>query len=328
VSGAGCPLDPATAEVLAVLRRTFQRPGPDGSITRQFHVKTHACLRGVFQVEPADDPALRHGLFATPGRYPAVARFSSSFFEDDRTADGRGLAIKLEGVEGEVCDGAPAGQQDFVLLDQPTQPFRTAADALALFRVLDGRSMTPARLLAPGYTFPGWNPRRVRWHYLRLLLATGWGHARNRDLARSTFYSGTPYRLGEGAARYVCRPAATSGRRRPARGRDFRERLQNALDAGPLTFDFLLQPRVRADDRLDDAAQAWRSPLVRVGRLEIAPQAVEPGRPLGDRLSFSPWNCLSAHEPLGSVNALRRHAYAASAAARAADPAFPRTPGE
>lgn len=317
MNASGCPFDPATAEALAILRRSFQRPGADGSVMRQFHRKTHACLRGAFQVEPAADPALRHGLFSAPGSYPAVVRFSSSFFDDDRTPDGRGLAVKLDGVEGAVCEGAPVGQQDFVLLDQPTQPFRTAADALALFRALDGRTITPGRLLAPAYTVPGWNPRRIRWHYLRLLLATGWSHARNKDLARSTFYSGTPYRLGEGAARYVCRPAATRERRRRAKGRDFRERLQDALDAGPLAFDFLLQPRTCPNDRIDDAAQAWTSPLVPVGRLEIPPQAVEPAVALGDRLAFSPWNCLSAHEPLGSVNALRRHAYSASAANRA-----------
>lgn len=318
MSGAGCPFDPA--ETLAILQRTFQRPGADGSVGRQFHAKTHACLRGSFRVEPADDPALRHGLFAAPGRYPAVARFSSSFFADDRTPDGRGLAMKLDGVEGAVCDGAPAGQQDFVLLDQPTQPFRTAADALALFRALDGAELTPSRLLAPAYSFPGWDPRRVRWHYLRLLLATGRTHARTRDLARSTFYSGTPYRLGEGAAKYVCRPA---GAGRAGSGRDFRERLQGALDAGPLAFDFFLQPRARADDPIDDAARPWKSPLVRVGRLQIPPQSVEPGMDLGDRLAFSPWNCLEAHAPLGSVNALRRHAYAASAANRSGDARFP-----
>ncbi len=326
MSGSRCPLDPATAEALAILQRTFQCPAADGSVTRQFHAKTHACLRGFFQVEPAGDPALRHGLFAAPGRYEAVARFSSSFFEDDRTPDGRGLAIKLTGVEGEVCEGAPAGQQDFVLLDQPAQPFRTAADALELFRSLDGLAVTPARLLAPAYTFPGWNPLRVRWHYLRLLLASGWLHARTRDLARSSFSSGTPYRLGGSAVKYVCRAVAGQRQGAPAPGRDFRERLASALAASPLAFDFFLQPRAGEGERIDDAAQVWKGPLVRVGRLEIPPQPVEPGVALGDRLAFSPWNCLAAHEPLGSVNALRRHAYAASAANRGGDPVFAEAP--
>lgn len=317
------PSDAAAAEALAILRRTFQRPRPDGRTPRQFHDKTLACLHATLHIEPPDGSALRHGLFAAAASYPARVRFSTSFFDDDALPDGRGLAVKLSHVEGEVCEGAPDGQQDFVLLDQPVQPFRTAAEALELFRALDGLRLSPARLLAPGYTFPGWNPRRIRWHHLRLLLATGWGHARHRDPSRISYFSGTPFRLGEGATKFVCRPDAARLRRRPAHGRDYRERLEAALSESALGFDFFLQPRSLESDPLDDAAQPWKSPLVRVGHLEIPAQPVTSALALGDRLAFSPWNCLRAHEPLGSVNALRRAAYRASAENRGGCPFFP-----
>lgn len=311
------------AEALAILRSTFQRPRPDGGLPRQFHDKTLACLHGTLQIQPPEDPALRHGLFAAAASHPALVRFSTSFFHDDSLPDGRGMAIKLPHVEGEVCEGAPEGQQDFLLLDQPVQPFRTAAEALELFRTLEGVTLSPARLLVPGYTFPGWNPRRIRWHHLRLLLATGWGHARHKDPSRISYFSGTPFRLGESATKFVCRPDATRLRRRPGRGRDYRERLEAALSEGALGFDFFLQPRAGESDPLDDTARVWTGPLVRVGHLEIPAQPVATALALGDRLAFSPWNCLRAHEPLGSINALRRVAYRASAANRGACPLLP-----
>ena len=93
-----------------------------------------------------------------------------------------------------------------------------------------------------------------------------------------------------------------------------------------MTFEFCLQPRVLDADPLDDARRAWKSPVHVVGRLEIPRQDVQSTIALGDRLTFSPWNCLAAHQPLGSVNALRRAAYKASADNRGASAVFPATP--
>jgi len=323
VTTPGCPMSHATEEILAICRRTFQRPGPDGSLPRQFHRKTYACLRGRFEVEPADDRWLRQGLFANPGRYDAIVRFSSSFFDDDRLADAGGIAIKLRGVEGAVCDGAPEGQQDFVLMSAPSGPARDAEEAVHLFAALDGVArVTPLSLAAPGYVFPSLDPRRIRWRYLAFALAGAGRHLLGRDLAQLAYYSVTPYRLGQGAAKYIVRPEAAAFERR-ARGRGFGARLQAALDKGPIRFDFLLQPRVLDDDPIDDARRAWRSPAIRVGRIEIPPQDVAASVALGDALTFSPWNCLEAHAPLGSINEVRRHAYRASADARGAEAAFP-----
>lgn len=315
-----CPVDPSDRdELLAICRRTFQQPQVDGSLARQFHRKTHACLHATLTIDPPEDPALRHGLFARAGRYPALVRLSNSFFDDDAHPDARGMAIKLSGVEGEVCDGAPPGQQDFVLMNEAIGPARDAAEAMHLFRALDGiRRITAAAILAPQYAFPSILPWRIRWRYFVFLGLSGIRHLLGRDLAQTSYDSVTPYRLGEGAAKYVIRPDAAAVARPPARGRDLRARLQAALDAGPIRFNFCLQPRTLDSDPIDDARRAWRSPIRTVGCLEIPPQDVAATVALGDRLTFSPWNCLATHEPLGSINALRRSAYAASAANRKA----------
>lgn len=324
----GCPVSERDrADLLAILRRTFQRPRADGSLPRQFHAKTHGCLRGELVLDPPDLPSVRHGLFAQPGRYPALVRFSNSIFGDDRLPDMRGMAIKLRDVEGPVCDGAPDGQHDFLLVNEATAPGRNAADAMDLFRAIDGiRRISLTTVVPPRYLFPSILPWRWRWGYFWGMNLVGFRHLLGRDLGQMTYDSVTPYRLGGGETRFLVRPAGAGTQRRPARGRNFTERLQAVLDEGPMTFEFCLQPRVLDADVLDDAGSAWKSPVHVVGRLEIRPQDVQSTIALGERLAFSPWNCLAAHVPLGSINALRREAYRASADNRGASAVFPATP--
>lgn len=316
-------------EVLEICRRTFQKPRPDGSLPRQFHAKTYACLRGELVLDAPSQAALRHGLFSKPGRYPAVARFSSSFFEADWRPDIRGMAIKLADVDGEVCAGAPSGQQDFVLMNEPTGPARDASEAAHLFRTFDGiPRMTPDALMAPGFLVERLVPPRIRWRYLQFLTTAALRHLLRRDLGRMAYHSVTAYRLGDGAVKYLVRPDTQAMARGSTRGRDFRARLQAALDTGPMGFDFCLQPRTGDDDSIEDARVAWKGPVFRVGRLEFPPQDVAATVAVGERLAFSPWNCLAAHAPLGSINALRRTAYSASTRHRGGDPTFPQQPSE
>lgn len=318
-----CPFTGLTAaeseEGLRLCREHFQQPRPDGSLTRQFHALTHACLRATLELSPPADSRWRHGLFARAARYDCVMRFSASFFGEDEP-DARGLAIKLLGVDGPVCEGAPAGQQDFVLINDRRAANADPLDFLELLRHLSTRCpLTPHSLLAPGYVMPGLRPWRIRWRYLWFLMLGGLRHARRQGLGAMRYDSTTPYRLGDGATRYVLRPETPTGRVDRCRvGEGLTRQLQRRLDHGPLRFEFCLQPRQHPADSLDDATRPWRSPLVRVGRIEVPGQNVADGLALGERLAFSPWNALTAHAPLGALNAYRRLAYAASARNRSA----------
>lgn len=318
----GCPFHRAAKAIAEISTRSWQPRRPDGSRPRAFHDKTHACLRGAFHVEPPADARWRHGVFATRRSYPALVRFSSSLSQRDWEPDPRGLAIKLRDVEGDVCEGAPPGQQDFVLANQSRFGLKNADDALCLFSRLDGRgAFTPAKAAAPGFIFASFRPDRIRWYYLASVLLSGWNHLRCRDLLRFNYYSMTPYRLGEGAVKYQLHPE--SAKRLKARGRTLQERLQFALDRGPVSFGFHLQPRLSEAELIDDATQLWQGPTLRAGRLEIIPQDVAATVPLGDALTFSPWNCLRAHTPLGSINLARKFAYRLSAETRGARAEFP-----
>lgn len=73
---------------------------------------------------------------------------------------------------------------------------------------------------------------------------------------------------------------------------------------------------------IEDASVEWpeeRSPFVAVARITVAPQQAwndALSHEMDDGLAFSPWHGLAAHRPLGSVNRVRRAAYAGSASAR------------
>ena len=69
---------------------------------------------------------------------------------------------------------------------------------------------------------------------------------------------------------------------------------------------------------VEDPSIAWpehQSPYETVARIEVAPQTAWSAAravAIDDGMAFSPWNCQAAHQPLGSVNRVRRDAYAMS----------------
>jgi hypothetical protein len=71
---------------------------------------------------------------------------------------------------------------------------------------------------------------------------------------------------------------------------------------------------------IEDASVEWTSPWIAVARITAPPQA---GWTHGlsvlvdDGMQFSPWHCLAAHRPIGSIMRVRRAVYAASASFRA-----------
>jgi hypothetical protein len=75
---------------------------------------------------------------------------------------------------------------------------------------------------------------------------------------------------------------------------------------------------------VEDASKLWPeslSPYVTVARIVVAPQVAwseARSAAVDDGMSFSPWHGLAAHQPMGSINRLRRRAYEASARFRAA----------
>ncbi len=312
-----------TERLWAEMERTFQRPGARGVRTRPFHRHLYAMMRCTVTIESGIAEEVAHGLFAAPRRYDGWVRFSSAFFPSEWSPDSKGMAVKLLGVPGKTCLPQTPGEQDFVMGNTPTVWFGTEALMMEYARKV-GRSMGSRSTLKltdtvpPGFLLPSWNPLNVRWNVVRIVGAHLWQSLAYRDPARYAYFSATAFRLGTGAMKFCFRPAPAPALRLSG---DYVDRLKQRLAAGPIKFDFLAQARTMPDEEpIDDATVLWRSPWVKVGRLEIPPQEfdTEERRDLGERVSYSPWNCLKAHEPLGEINRARRLAYGRSAVNRGA----------
>ena len=309
--------------IWALAERTFQRPDASGARSRTFHRPFHAMMRCRLSVDAGLAAEVAHGLFARPRRYEGWVRFSSANFQSERIPDSKGLALKLLAVPGETCLPDTPGEQDFLMCNQPVLFFGTEALFLEYGQKVSASigSSSAARMkdmVPAGFLIPGGNPLKTRWNVVRVVATQVLQTLAYRDPARYAYYTGTAFRLGKGAMKLGFRPVPARGLRLSG---SFADRLKQRLAAGPIGFDFLVQPRtVPEQEPIDDATVRWRSPWVKVGSLEIPQQDFDTGamRDLAERISYSPWNCLKAHEPLGGLNAARRLAYGRSAENRGA----------
>src|ERR1700681_4613505 len=112
-----------TQALIATLRYINEKTFADGGhAIRSVHAKTHGILQGYLEVDTGLPGDLAQGLFAKPGRYPVVMRFSTipGDILDDSVSTPRGLAIKIVGVEGDRLEGSESDvTQDLVLVNGP-----------------------------------------------------------------------------------------------------------------------------------------------------------------------------------------------------------------
>jgi catalase len=111
-----------------------------GQFRADVHVKTHGYAQGEFRVLPNLPEELAQGLFEHDGVYPAVVRFSNAASQAqlDAIPDGRGVAIKVLEMEGDVvlADEQRGPTQDFVMINHPVFFARNVKDYLRLEQVI------------------------------------------------------------------------------------------------------------------------------------------------------------------------------------------------
>src|SRR6266446_3065639 len=118
------PNDAQTIQgLIAAMRYVNEKTLADGAhAIRSLHAKTQGILEGYLEVDAHLPCELAQGLFAKPGRYPIVMRFSTlpGDILDDSVSTPRGLSVKIIGVEGERLSGSEGDvTQDFVLVNGP-----------------------------------------------------------------------------------------------------------------------------------------------------------------------------------------------------------------
>lgn len=303
-----------------------------GQAFRGVHAKCHGIITGELIVESSLPSACAQGLFAGPGRYPAVIRLSTIPGDvlDDDVSVPRGLALKVIGVPGARASGSEKdGTQDFVLANGPAFSKSEPKGFLHNLKLLASTTdKAPGLKKALSAVMRGTE---------RLLEAVGTksgtvmtlGGYPEVHILGDEFYSQVPILFGDYMAKMRLVPtgelSTLSGAKLDLKGHP--DGIRDAVSAHFRASGgrWALQAQLCTDLKampIEDAAKEWpqaESPYVTVAHVEANPQDIwsEARRAADATLSFSPWHAMAAHRPLGAIMRARRRAYAASSALRA-----------
>ncbi|MCD2451594.1 hypothetical protein GO003_014460 [Methylicorpusculum oleiharenae] len=333
-----------------------KRYPPPKQILRGVHPKSHGCVKATFTINFDIPPELKVGLFAQPGKqFDAIIRFSnaSALVEPDTTETeidprtnevvevekqgSRGMAIKVLNVGGEVLtDDNGAHNQDFLMINQPMFAFANTEDYLRLDRVLLQDNDVADRfflpLLIPDSTVSDEQKQRIA-KTLNIIK----DDIQKTDVGNPLgiqYFSAAPFLFGTNKVmKFSAKPCAevppTQSPPRPRPENYLRDALTHTMnEKEPIHFDFMLQVRSENCDfgpdneLIENASSKWEDEFVSVAKITIPrPQPEvdsEENKAHCEKLAFTPWHSLVEHQPIGSINRLRKDVYEASAKHREA----------
>jgi hypothetical protein len=291
-----------------ITQRAAQKSKRYPGLVRRFNqAKTLGYFEVQFEVLADLPESLAQGLFAKPGSYPAVMRFASASTDNDMQKDLRGASLKVLQVSGDKLWGK-ADQQDFIFNSYPVLFAGTPQDFLAFIE-------------ASADNKRWWyfvNPQNPQMRSLQILALARANPTSPFDIP---YWSTTPYRLGPQksvAVKYKLIPTSDYHSELPWRiSRDYlRDNMQQHLQTAEVSFDLAVQFQLDAQHMpIEDASVLWPesvSPYHRVARIRIPLQDFQQEAVVAkaETQSFNPWQCLSAHQPLGGINRVRQLVYA------------------
>jgi len=308
---------------------------------RDQHAKQHGCVRATFLVRDDLPREFGVGVFRPGARYDATIRFSnaSGAVHPDRRPDGRGMAIKLQGVEGDTLLNQAlepsdrlkpmTSSQDFLVSDYPVFFAKNVPDYARVMHLVQTPCANGWAKLAQALRFAGFLLYRPYQTYVFI------GHAlqRRTNPLLTTYHSMSPYLFGKDrVVRYVVTPVVgqngSEETTRPSKKQTapdhLRDAMKLALDpngderrTGGI-FDFAIQLRAMPSvDDVEDTSKPWADVndiQVSLARIEIPLQLFSTADRDCDceNMMFNPWNTLPEHQPLGGLNRMRLALYLAS----------------
>jgi hypothetical protein len=303
----------AIKSILAAFEATVKKEHGAGNrpAWRDAHAKAHGCVKANFNVR-ADIPVdLRTGVFATTRSFTAWIRFSNgdSKPQDDRISDGRGMAIKLTGVDGPklLAEEAEAKTQDFIMINSPAFFIRNAGDYVSFLR---------ASKYHVSFAF-----FLTRWHELRAARAIV--EETVDEVFQQRYFSMTAYRLGQRYIKFSARPvdcgtgaALVPSVALPPDGPDYlRDRMIAWMSSKDACFSFAVQPQTDpATMPVEDPTIVWdetKAPFFEVATIRIPKQRFDSDaqQTFCENLSYTPWHALAEHRPAGGINRIRKVVY-------------------
>jgi hypothetical protein len=314
-------------ETLLKISRTTYEDG--GHALRSVHAKSHGLLQATLTVSDALPSVLAQGLFARPGRYPVAIRFSTSPGDilPDSVSTPRGMAIKVQDVQGEKLAGSDGAVQDFLLVTGKAFLVPNARKFLGNLKLLAGTTdkaeglkvalSAVLRTTETAIEALGGESGKIK--------SLG-GYPETHILGES-FFSQVPIRYGDYIAKIGVFPVSSELVSLTDASLDLNHD-PNALRAAVRTFfsahgggwEVRVQLCTGLEDMpVEDASVPWpedKSPYVTVATIEAPVQDAFARTSYGKidtAMSFSPWHGLVAHQPLGSIMRARKTAYAESA---------------
>jgi len=284
---------------------------------RGVHAKGHACVKAYVDVNPDINAQLQYGVFAKPNtRYKSWIRFSNSGSDmanaDDRANDARGMAIKLLNVGENLSHEKnlnSGNTQEFIAHNSPAF-FVTSVDDYNQFVATKGDPM---------YFIQGYNPFKWRLRELWQLI-TAYAPPPKSPLW-TQYFSNTAYKLGPNNIKFMMQSCASPKNVAASKMEDA-DFLKHALSAELAEADACMQLMVQVQDvsqnmPIEDATVLWKekvSPFLPVATITILKQQFDTPeqQQFCENLSFSPWNALEAHRPIGALNRARKWVYEAS----------------
>lgn len=320
------------AETMLSISKTTFRDG--GHALRSVHAKSHGLLLGRMEIFGNLPPVLAQGLFARPGDHPAILRLSTTPGDilPDSVSTPRGMAIKVLGVTGERLPGSEGDStQDFVLANAPAFSAPDAKSFLGSLKLL-AATTDKAEGLKTALSAALRTAERVVEAFggESATLKTMGGHPETHILGER-FFSQVPLRYGDHIAKLSVVPVSPELKElagAPLNVNGAPDGLRAAVVDFFARHEGVWEVRVQlctdlATMPVEDASVVWpeeESPYLTVARIVVPVQTAwsrERSAAGDDRLAFSPWHGLAAHQPLGSVMRARRIAYERSAAYRA-----------
>jgi len=321
-------------------------PSPK-QILRGVHPKSHGCVKATFTINPDIAPEYQVGLFSEPGKqFDAFIRFSNAAAvvgPDTTEIDpvtkkeveehgSRGMAIKVLDVGGEVLiDDNGAHNQDFLMINQPVFAFANTEDYLRMDRVLDRDNDVASGFFAPLF-IPDPSVTEEQKQRIGNSLKIIKEDIQKTDVGNPLgiqYFSAAPFLFGpDRVMKFSAKPwAEVPPAHSPPRPRPenyLRDALTEAMSENEdLHFDFMLQIRREGDDfgkdneLIENASSKWEADFVKVAKITILrPQPdvnSEENKVHCEKLAFTPWHSLVEHQPIGSINRLRKSVYQASA---------------
>jgi hypothetical protein len=274
---------------------------------RLLHRKPVLAAHASFEVLANLPPEARHGLFATPGRHPALVRLSNGALDVQANTkpDIRGFAIKVQGLSGPSSLGGTTDHQDFLLINHETFASRSSDEFVGAVAAL---SKGEGALVIWLFRTFGFRGGLARMKTLASVLKKPFS-----GFATETFSTALPIAVGPYAAKLRLTPVNPV----PPVAKDFAKDIRDRLATGPLVYDVALQFFVdEAVTPIEDPTVVWpqaRSPFVTVARLTLTDASAD-----GEGLRFDPWGGLADHRPLGEIMRARKAAYFLSQQGRGA----------